>query len=163
MNIEEQRRHDFEQLVADHARLIGKICYMYAVDADHWKDLYQEVLINLCRGFVDFEGRSGISTWIWRVGLNTCISCYRRTRRHAKALPLTACLGMTDGDPGRDERLHTLYELIGYLGNLEKALVMLWLDEHSYDEIAAITGLSRNNVASKLRRIREKLVRLADR
>lgn len=158
-----RKKYDFEQLAADHARLIGKICCMYASDAADWQDLYQEVLINLWRGFDDFEGRSGVSTWIWRVGLNTCISCCRRNRRHAGALPLTANLGVADGDAERDERLRTLYELIGCLGDLDRAVVMLWLDERSYDEIAAITGLSRSNIASRLHRIRAKLARLANR
>ena len=93
----------------------------------------------------------------YRVALNTCISYYRRNRRHTGRLPLTDSLGAADEDSERGERLRDLYALINRLDALEKAVVMLWLDELPYEEIAAITGLTRNNVASKLHRIKLKL------
>ena len=138
-------------------RIVGKVCYLYAVDSDDFDDLYQEVLINLWRGFDGFEGRAKVSSWVYRVALNTCISYYRRNRRHTGRLPLTDSLGAADEDPERGERLRDLYALINRLDALEKAVVMLWLDELPYEEIAAITGLTRNNVASKLHRIKLKL------
>ena len=138
-------------------RIVGKVCYLYAVDSDGFDDLYQEVLINLWRGFDGFEGRAKVSSWVYRVALNTCISYYRRNRRHTGRLPLTDSVGAADEDPERGERLRDLYALINRLDALEKAVVMLWLDELPYEEIAAITGLTRNNVASKLHRIKLKL------
>lgn len=154
---------EFESFVDRHRRLIGKICYLYASADTDFDDLYQEVLINLWRGFASFEGRAKPSSWVWRVALNTCVSCYRRDRRRTPTLPLDEGLGAEDEEPARTERLRELHALVDRLDPFEKALVMLWLDEVPYDEIAAITGLSRNNVASKLHRIRIKLREQANR
>lgn len=151
------RQYEFEAFAARHRRIIGKICYLYAVDSDDFDDLYQEVLINLWSGFDGFEGRAAASSWVYRVGLNTCISYYRRNRRHRNTVPLADCPVLVADDALHSEQLRELYTLIGRLDPLEKAVVMLWLDEQSYDQIAAITGLSRNNVASKLHRIKLKL------
>ena len=162
MSSQRTTQYEFETFVREHRRIIGKVCYLYAEDGDDFNDLYQEVLINLWRGFEGFEGRAKASSWVYRVGLNTCISYYRRNRRHAGTVPLTDCAGMADEDPGRSERLRELYTLINRLDTLEKAVVMLWLDEVPYEEIAEITGLTRNNVASKLHRIKLKLREQAD-
>ncbi|WP_295939265.1 sigma-70 family RNA polymerase sigma factor [uncultured Alistipes sp.] len=157
MDSHRTRQFEFELFAKEHRRIIGKICYLYARDSDDFDDLYQEVLINLWRGFEGFEGRAKPSSWVYRVGLNTCISYYRRNRRYSNTLPLSDCRVLTHEESDRDERLRELYELINRLDPLEKAIVMLWLDEVSYDEIASITGLTRNNVASKLHRIKLKL------
>ncbi|WP_419510815.1 RNA polymerase sigma factor [Alistipes sp.] len=157
MTAQRARQYEFEVFVREHRRIIGKVCYFYAGDSDDFDDLYQEVLINLWRGFDGFEGRAKASSWVYRVGLNTCISFYRRNRRRAGSVPLADCAATEGDDPERDERLRELYALINRLDTLEKAVVMLWLDEVPYDEIAEITGLTRNNVASKLHRIKLKL------
>lgn len=157
MSIQSGKQQEFEAFVREHRRIIGKICYLYAVDQDDFDDLYQEILINLWQGLGRFEGRAKVSSWVYRVGLNTCISYYRRNRRHKKNLPLTDGVGIIDEDQERNEQLRELYVLINRLDAFEKAIVMLWLDELSYDEIAEITGLSRSNVASKLHRIKLKL------
>ncbi len=157
MTTDQTKAREFEQFADRHRRVIGKICYLYATDDQNFDDLYQEVLINLWQGFDRFEGRAKASSWVYRVGLNTCISFYRRNRRHTGTLPLAECPGLTEQDTERTERLQELYALIARLDPLEKAVVMLWLDEQPYEEIAAITGLTRNNVASKLHRIKLKL------
>ncbi len=153
----------FERFVARHRRIIGKVCYLYATDSADFDDLRQEVLIALWRGFGSFEGRSAASTWIYRVSLNTCISYCRRSRRHRTAQPLAEALAIADDDPALRERMSELAALLARLDPMEKALMALWLDELSYDEIAAVTGLQRNTVASRLHRIRLKLRREADR
>ena len=151
----------FERFAAEHRRIIAKVCWMYAGDDSGWQDLCQEVLINLWRGFDTFERQSKASTWVWRVALNTCISCQRRDRRHNATLPLPVCAAMPDDEPLRTERLRELHELINRLQHLDRTIVMMWLDEYSYDEIASVTGLPRNSVASRLHRVKEKLARMA--
>ncbi len=153
----------FERFVARHRRIIGKVCYLYATDSADFDDLRQEVLIALWRGFGSFEGRSAASTWVYRVSLNACISYCRRSRRHRTAQPLAEVLAIADDDPALRERMSELAALLARLDPMEKALMALWLDELSYDEIAAVTGLQRNTVASRLHRIRLKLRREADR
>ena len=151
----------FERFAAEHRRIIAKVCWMYADDDDGWQDLCQEVLINLWRGFDSFERLSKASTWVWRVAVNTCISCSRRDSRHKGTLPLPVCAAMPDDEPRRTERLRELHELINRLEHLDRTIVMMWLDEYSYDEIASVTGLPRNSVASRLHRAKDKLARMA--
>lgn len=151
------RQNEFEQFVSEHRRIIGRICYMYAGGSDEFDDMYQEILINIWRGLGSFEGRSSASSWVYRIGINTCISYRRRNRRFAGTLSLAACTGIIDDNPASDERLQLLRRQIERLDPIERAVVTLWLDEVPYDEIASITGLSRNNVASKLHRIKLKL------
>lgn len=153
----------FERFVARHRRIISKVCYLYATDSADFDDLRQEVLIALWRGFGSFEGHSAASTWVYRVSLNACISYCRRNRRHRTAQPLAEALAIADDDPALRERMSELAALLARLDPMEKALMALWLDELSYDEIAAVTGLQRNTVASRLHRIRLKLRREADR
>lgn len=152
----------FRDFRSEHRRIICKICYLYAADGNDFDDLYQEVLINLWQGLRGFEGRAKVSSWVYRVGFNTCISHYRRNRPYREVLPLCVCAEYAYDDP-KDERMQQLHTLINRLDALEKAIVTLWLDEFSYEEIGDVTGLTRNNVASKLHRIKQKLREQANR
>ncbi|MCM1302384.1 MAG: sigma-70 family RNA polymerase sigma factor [Alistipes senegalensis] len=148
---------DFEQFVREHRPLIAKICWLYARTSAEFDDLYQEILINLWRGLGRFEGRSRTTSWVYRICLNTCISCYRRERRHRDTLSLDCCTSLPADNDDHAEQLQQLRLLIDRLDPIEKAIILLWLDEVPYDEIAGITGLGRNTVATKIRRIRLKL------
>ena len=120
------------------------------------------MLVNLWQGFDSFKGDAKVSSWIYRVSLNTCISFYRKHDKITDTLPLENLFGLVSEEDEKAARLREMYRLIGQLNRLEKAIIMLWLDERSYEEIAEITGLSRNNIASKLKRIKEKLNVLAN-
>lgn len=162
MELKKENEQAFLALVKEYRRLIYKVCYLYATDEEHLKDLHQEVLINLWQGFQGFKGEAKISSWIYRVSLNTCISFYRKHSKMTDTMPLESLLGLTTEDDEKTVHLREMYRLISRLNRLEKAIILLWLDEHSYEEIAEITGLSRNNIASKLKRIKEKLNGLAN-
>lgn len=163
MEVEKEDEQAFLALVNENRRLIYKVCYLYAADEEHFKDLHQEVLINLWQGFRSFKGEAKISSWIYRVSLNTCISFYRKHSKITDTMPLESLFGlMTDEEDEKTVHLREMYRLISRLNRLEKAIILLWLDERSYEEIADITGLSRNNIASKLKRIKEKLNGLAN-
>ena len=138
--------------------LIYKVCYMYAEDSEHLKDLYQEVVANLWQGYAKFKGEAKISTWIYRVSINTCVSYIRREsgRRSSHVAIDDAATGIIYESHERDMCLKMMYEMISTLGRIDKAVIMLWLDEYSYDEIALMTGISRNNVASRIHRIKQR-------
>lgn len=136
-----------------------KVCYMYANDENHLKDLYQEVLANLWQGIDSYRGSSKISSWIYRVAINTCVSYFRRYDRHSSMIShIDDAPEIGVEDSSKTDELRTMYRLIYSLGKLDKAIILLWLDEYSYDDIAEMTGLSRNNVAVRLRRIKLKLI-----
>ena len=157
-----EKRDEFEHIVAEYGRLINKICYMYASDMDYFNDLRQEVLLNVWQGLDGFESRSKVSTWIYRISLNTCITFTNRERKHLSHESLDDNIYSYDNSQEHMRQLQELYCLIDRLNRLEKAIILLWLDEVPYDEIGMIMGLSRNNVASKLRRVKEKLTNMAN-
>ncbi len=132
---------------------------MYADDSEHLKDLRQEVLANLWQGLDRFREESSVSTWIYRIAINTCVSYFRR---HRKGVTLTdyddAAMAVADDSEHR-QLLHQMYEMISVLPRIDRAVVMLWLDGHSYDEIADVVGLSRANVASRLYRAKQSLIK----
>ncbi len=146
-------------IVSDNRRLIYKVCYMYATDDDYLNDLYQEVLANIWQGIDSFRGESRQSTWIYRVALNTCVTFYRRNSTHTTGrVSIDNVADIEDPDNSKTKMLKEMYRLIGDLPKMDKAIILLWLDEKSYEQIADITGLTRNTVATRLRRIKQKLV-----
>lgn len=150
----------FLEVVEENRQLISKVCYMYATDGEHFNDLMQEVMANLWQGLRKFRGDSRISTWIYRMCINTCVTYFRRHRRHSDAcVPLDGIVEIAGDDGTRLAQLREMYRLIATLEPMEKALILMWLDERPYEEIAEVTGLSRNNVATRLRRIKQKLVK----
>ncbi|MCM1318100.1 MAG: RNA polymerase sigma factor [Bacteroides sp.] len=149
----------FSGLVAAYGQVIAKVCYLYASKSAPADDLYQETLINLWQGIDSFRGQASVSTWIYRVALNTCISFRRRHGRHDAPLPIESAVEVADDDSSAEHAaaLREMYRLIGRLDPIDKAVVLLWLDERSYEEISEITGLSKANVATRLSRARTRL------
>lgn len=162
-NSDTTRKVLFDTVIGEHGALVAKLCYMYGHDDHSRKDLYQECLINLWEGLPSFKGDAKLTSWIYRTCINTCISCYRHNRRHMGLVSLDSIThpAVPPQEDDRPSQLHELYTLINMLNPLDKAIIMLWLDEKSYDEIAAITGLVRNTVASRLRRIKARLQQLS--
>lgn len=158
MSSQLQREQRFADILQANRQLIYKVCYMYATDAENLKDLYQEVLANIWNGIDSFRSESKLSTWIYRVAINTCVAFFRKHSRECHASSLDGIVDVADPDDGtRLANLREMYRLINRLGRIDKAIVLLWLDEHSYDEISSIVGLTKNNVASRLHRARQKL------
>ena len=146
----------FISLVERHKKLIYKICFMYTETIDERSDYYQETLINLWKAYPNFQGNAQESTWVYRITLNTCLLFKRKKQRSLATIPLTGDIEwIYDDDEGK--KIKELYHLINRLNAVEKAIIMLYLDRNSYDEIAIIIGTTANNVGVKLNRIREKL------
>ena len=162
MNQSIDKETHFLSLIETNRQLIYKVCYMYATDGEHFKDLYQEVLVNLWQGIDRFRGEAQLSTWIYRTCINTCVTFYRRNHKHSDVMSLDGISVIDTDDGTHREQLHEMYRLISRLDRMEKAIILMWLNEKSYDEISEITGLCRNNVASRLRRIKIKLQQLSE-
>lgn len=163
----QQNEIEFENLVRDNKAILTKVCYMYARNPDHFKDLYQETLINLWQSLDKFRGESSATTWIYRVCINTCISCFRRYRKHDQNLSISSPEMMHLADIACEDHEHAsclreMYNLINRLPALDKAIILMWLDEKSYQEISEVTGLQRNNVAARLHRCKQKLMKMSD-
>jgi RNA polymerase sigma-70 factor (ECF subfamily) len=160
MNKPSEKEAQFLQMLNRYKDVVIKACYIYTSEKVQLGDLYQEVLINLWQGFDKFRGDAKISTWIYRTAINTCITWHRRNNKHNLLVPLDELtVEAIAEDSSKTKYLQEMYQMISCLEPLEKAIVTLWLDENSYDDIASITGLSRANVAVKLHRIKDKLVK----
>lgn len=151
-------RSEFVKILLQHQNILHKICRAYCPTALDRQDMFQEIALQLWRSYPTFRGEARESTWIYRVALNVAISSVRRAKPTTK--PLTDLYGqlpdMQDtSEP--DEQLALLYQAIYTLTDLEKALVLLYFEDKSMDEIAELTGTSVGNVRVKMHRIREKL------
>lgn len=99
----------FLDVIGKNKQIIYKVCYMYAVDEDHLKDLYQEILINLWQGLDSFRGDAQISTWIYRMSINTCVTQYRRNKQKVETQSLEILVNVPSEDDNRLENLKAMY------------------------------------------------------
>ena len=157
MNVNTEQ--EFLSVIKEYERVIYKVCYLYTSRNATLNDLYQDVVLNLWRAYPKFRGECKISTWIYRIALNTCISFIRKEKNMPEIVTLTPYESewMTEEQDSFQLMLKELYYLIGQLGQLDKSIILLYLEEKSYEEISEITGLTVTNVATKLNRIKEKL------
>ena len=153
---------EFETVVRRHRSTIYTVCYMFSNDADEVADLFQETLINMWKGYEKFRGESDIKTWIWRVSLNTCITAERKKRRRAEQVPLTMDINLFEDSDDDTRQIRMLRERIGRLRHFDRAIVLLWLESLSYEDIGAIVGISAKNVSVRLVRIREQLKKMSN-
>lgn len=152
---------EFVDIVEQNQRLIYKVCYIYTDNNDTLNDLYQDVMVNLWRGFTKFKGNSNISTWIYRIALNTCISYYRKERVKPGSVPISSNLNLYY-DSLDNESISMMYSMIEALNPLDKAIILLYLEDKTYDEIAEIIGISKSNAGVRLLRIKEKLTKISN-
>ena len=160
---ERESQREFEALVKAHRSTIYTVCYMFSNDQDEVADLFQEVLISLWKSMPSFEGRSDVRSWIYRVSLNVCISLERKKLRH-KTVPLTMDINpYEEMETNQNSRqMDMLRRRIAKLGQFDRAIILLWLENMSYDEIAAIMGITVKNVSVRLYRIKEELKNMSN-
>ena len=157
---EEQK---FIDLINQHQGLIHKVCFMYEHDRDARNDLFQEIVLQLWKSFHTFRGEAKITTWMYRIALNTAISGYRRQTRHLKTEDLQEMhfnISESQGNDEQEEDLRRLQGAIRQLSDIERAMIMMALEEIPYDEIADTIGITQNNVRVRMNRIREKLKKI---
>ena len=151
----------FAKTVREHKSTIYTVCYMFSKDDDEVNDLFQEVLINLWKGYESFGRRSDIRTWIYRVALNTCISLDRKKRRSG-TVRLAMDINLFEDHDEDTRQVDLLHKRISRLQPFDRAIVLLWLEDLSYEEIGQIVGISTKNVSVRLFRIREQLKNMSN-
>ncbi len=155
------KEKQFEQTIRENRSTIYTVCYMFSTDSDEVDDLFQESLINLWRGFDGFEHRSDIKTWIYRVALNTCITMDRKKRRQPET-SLTMDINLFRDNDDDTKQVDMLHQRISQLKPFDRAIVLLWLENLSYEEIGQIVGISTKNVSVRLFRIKEQLKQMSN-
>ena len=155
--------HEFEEMVRKNRGTIYTVCYMFSNDQDEVADLFQEVLINLWKSLPSFEGRSDVRSWIYRVSLNVCISLDHKKRRY-KTVPLTMDVNPYEETETNQNshQMEMLRQRIARLGQFDRAIILLWLENLTYEEIAAIRGITVKNVSVRLYRIKEELKNMSN-
>lgn len=156
MNIEGQH---FSQLIKRHKTTIYSVCLMFASCQDEANDLMQEVLIKLWSGRSSFKEHGDERGWVWRVAMNTCITQDKRRKRRKKIqVPIDSNLLTADTPDSR--QMQQLHERIRSLAPFDRAIVLLWLEDLSYEMIGKIVGTSAKNISVRLVRIKEQLKKM---
>jgi len=150
---------DFLELAENNKKLIYKVSHMYCDNIVDKKDLFQDIILNLWTAYPNFKGKSKVSTWVYRVSLNTAITWYRDYVKNSNRVEYTNLIPqlLDENDSTINELYDKLYSAINTLGKVDKAIMLLFLDEYSYEDIAEIVGLTKTNVATKISRIKLQL------
>ena len=147
----------FTKMVKEYRKTIYTVCYFYSKDSEEVNDLYQEILINLWKGFEKFRGESSLKTWIWRVSLNTCNNLERKKKSNVQTIPLSIDIDLYNDDDVQSKQIQMLYDRINRLDVFDRAIILLWLENMNYQDIADVVGISLSNVTTRLFRIKEQL------
>ena len=147
----------FTKMVKEYRKTIYTVCYFYSKDSEEVNDLYQEILINLWKGFEKFRGESSLKTWIWRVSLNTCNNQERKKKSSVQTIPLSIDIDLYNDDDVQSKQIQMLYDRINRLDVFDRAIILLWLENMNYQDIADVVGISLSNVTTRLFRIKEQL------
>lgn len=149
--------NEFLKSIHDHQKIIYKVCKMYRDNKEDQEDLFQEIVYQLWKSYPSFRGESKISSWIYRITLNTAMAIYRKGK---------PAIDLYEKFPERlhpttemkvSENAERLFHALRKLNDAEKALISLYLEDFTYQEIAEIVGISEGNVGVKLNRIKTKL------
>ena len=153
MNLESE----FLALIAANERLIRRVCVLYMDASDEREDLFQEVVCQAWRSYAGFRADAKFTTWLYRVALNTAISYHRKKVRRRKVESHGRLLHEPPTEDPYAEEVALMYAAIGRLSKIDKALVLLYLDDRSYEEMADVMGMTVGNVGVRLNRIRKRL------
>lgn len=154
-----QKEKNFTQFIEEHKRTIFTVCYMFSSCKEEVEDLFQDIAEKLWRGFDNFRNDSSPRTWIWRVAMNTCINWQKKRTNH---LHLEMNVDLYSSQKDEIKQIQMLHDRIHQLGIFDRAIILLWLEELPYEEIASITGLSVKNVSVRLTRIKEQLKQMSN-
>lgn len=160
-----EKELEFTRMIKEQKNTIYTVCTMFGEDSPV-EDLVQQTLINLWKGFDGFQGKSSPGTWIWKVAMNTCITASNKEKRRNKGRASSDVFDIPGADmadtPKEDRQVRMLHNRIHNLGVFDRAIILLWLEDLSYEEIGEIVGISADSVSVRLVRIREQLKKMQD-
>ena len=152
---------NFEKVIEENKETIYRICKIYAINPVEPQDLFQEVAFEIWKSISSYKGKSNINTWIYRIALNVCMrSKLKFEKKQERTVRFDAIQFNTSDnalDKEDDEKYKLLKECISRLNEADASIIVLYLEEQSYKQIAEITGLTENHIAVKMKRIRKKL------
>ncbi|OQD42636.1 RNA polymerase sigma factor [Croceivirga radicis] len=152
--------HQFVTELENNQNIVHKVCTLYTHDRESHNDLFQEITIQLWKAYPKFRGEAKFSTWMYRVALNTAITLYRKSKKKVKTQDFDSVLfkiKAQEYDDTEEQQLKLMYNAIKELGDIEKALVFLYLEDKNYAEIAETLGISEVNARVKMNRVKNKL------
>ncbi len=159
--MEQIDENKFVDLVDKNQNLIHKICRLYTNSEAEHKDLFQEITIQLWKAYPKFRGDSKFSTWMYRVGINTAITLYRKSKRRIRSYNFDDVSYKIPEDTTynykEDQQLEAIYEAVKALNDVDKAIIFLYLEDRSYKEISNTIGITEVNARVKMNRIKNKL------
>lgn len=147
----------FVETINQHQGILHKVCRIYCHNTIEREDLFQEMVLQLWKAFPSFRSEAKITTWMYRIALNTAISGLRKKRINTTELDNILYQVEDKSEPSTEDDLQQLYKAINLLTDIEKSIILLYLEDKPYEEIADITGITANYVAVKMSRIKEKL------
>jgi RNA polymerase sigma-70 factor (ECF subfamily) len=158
--LNKELENNFVELLEKHQNIAHKICRLYTNNQDAHNDLFQEITIQLWKAYPKFRGDAKFSTWMYRVGLNTAITLYRKSKRTIKTQEFETVafkIKSVDYDDTEEQQLKLLYKAVHQLNDIEKALVLLYLEDKNYSEISQTLGITEVNARVKMNRVKKKL------
>lgn len=160
-----KNQNDFIELIQENRGIIHKVTNLYCTLEEDKQDLFQEIVIQLWKSFEKFRGDAKFSTWMYRIAINTAITGIRKSSRRintvsTETIPFEIQLDQYDKE--KEEQLIRLYAAIKELNEIERSIVMLYLEDKSYDEMEEILGINQNNLRVKMNRIKDKLRKLTN-
>lgn len=153
----------FVEMINTHRGIIYKVCNLYGLNQDDKNDLFQEIVLQLWKAFPSFRSDSKQSTWMYRVALNTAITIFRKESKRPERKSLSGeefQIPDMSTFPDEDEQMSLLKQAIQSLTEIERAIILLYLEEKNYEEISEIIGISKSNVGVRINRIKIKLEKI---
>ena len=151
---------EFLQIITENQGIIHKVCSIYCDSEEDRRDLFQEILVQLWKSFSSFRNESKFSTWMYRVALNTAITSFKKDKRQPdkSGIPFENLqLAVEAYDTTTEDQIKLLNKAVSQLTGIEKSIILLFLEDKKYEEIAEITGITQNYVRVKMNRIKKKL------
>lgn len=147
----------FIGLLTQHRNIIYKVCNLYMDNKEEREDLFQEITLQAWKSFTNFRGEARFGTWLYRVALNTAITYFKKEKRKVPVFLSETMPEVADYSDNNNEQLQAMYKAIADLSKIDKALVMLYLEDYNYQDIGDMLGITANNVAVKMNRIKTRL------